>query len=439
MVWGALFFLLGIVLGVCIKHHRPQNGWSDDGGELPGLKQNYEQLLLASNQQSLREVTYETLQQEIEELVDTWFAKIDALVFLRLSLESEDGTVYYATDRGTIDNRNAVHDVAERLVVHEERDSALSPRYVSLNARMVASDPAQKELERSFFQLLLVNVRGFILRCLHEHQSMELRLMEAEMELARRVQSILIPKEPLTVNGLRAKAVYSPITYVGGDYLDYIRINERYTCFIVADVSGHGLPASLLATGIRSAVRAVLQKSCYPDEILGRLNQLLYEDLSKTRSFITMLVVVYDSDEHKLLLSRAGHPQPLYLSATQKTVLRCSGGVGLGLLPDSSYKLEDVPLVEEGILLLYTDGLIDTGRKEVVLSGVQDWLDELSLLAGKHRETKEDIIDHMETFIWERTCKGQQTDDISVLILQFPATSDIQLKSLLIEKEHPIS
>ncbi|MGG1664184.1 PP2C family protein-serine/threonine phosphatase [Brevibacillus sp. NRS-1366] len=382
------------------------------------LKQIYEYLLVASNEQSLREVTYETLQQVIEELVDTWFAKMDTLTFLQVSLESEKKEIYYCLERGTRSYGGHLYQVEQRIIVSEQRDSSLTPRYVALIAQIAIVDQERTELEQSFFQVLLVNVRGLILRCLHEHQSLSLGVMETEMGLARRIQSMLIPTEELTIKGLRARTVYAPITYVGGDYVDYIRIDDRYVCFIVADVSGHGLPASLLATGISSAARAVLQTSWSPDEILERLNQLLFENLSKTRSFITMLVAVYDSVEHKLLLSRAGHPQPLYLSATAKKVLGCSGGVGLGLLPDSTYPLEEVVLHEEAILLIYTDGLINTGRKEV-FRYLRLWLDELSELWDKPGSTNDAIIDQVESFLWTMIRREKQLDDMSVLILQF--------------------
>ncbi|MCG5250583.1 PP2C family protein-serine/threonine phosphatase [Brevibacillus agri] len=397
--------------------------WMNQQLSLVGkLKQSYEGLLIASNKISVSDVHYDSIHQLTSELVDAWFGQIHTLVYLGISWESEQGDVYFHTERGKRADRGAVQFIEERIVVSEQWDTAKTPRYVRLVAQTAIGehDMETKELEQSFFQLLLVNVRGLILRCLHEHQSTELKELELGMGLARRIQSMLIPKEEWQVNGLRARTVYVPVTYVGGDYIDFVRINERYTCFIVADVSGHGLPASIWATGIRIAVRAVLQTSWSPDEILQRLNQLLYADLAKTRSYITMLVAVYDATRHELLLARAGHPQPIYLSSTQKNVLRCRGGVGLGLLSDSTYQLEEVPLLEEGILLLYTDGLLDTGRKDVLRSS-HGLLEDLAALLDE--PGKEETMERVESYLWAMTGQGQQTDDISVLILQFQSGS----------------
>ena len=388
------------------------------------LKQNYEELLIASNKISVSDVHYDSIHRITTELVDVWFRQIKTLICIGISWESEHGDVYFHIERGKRDDLGAAHFVEERIVVSEQWDTAKTPRYVRLLAQTVCNeyDMETKELEQSFFQLLLVTVRGLILRCLHEHQSSELKELELEMGLARRIQSMLIPKEEWRVDGLRARTVFVPVTYVGGDYIDFVPIDERYTCFIVADVSGHGLPASIWATGIRIAVRAVLQNNSSPDDILQRLNQLLYTDLAKTRSYITMLVAVYDSFHHKILLARAGHPQPLYLSATKKAVLRCNGGVGLGLLSDSTYPLEEVPLKEEGILLLYTDGLLDTGRKDVLRSS-HGLLEELAVLLDERGPGSEETIERVESYLWATMRQGQQTDDISVLILQFQSGS----------------
>lgn len=233
--------------------------------QLLQLKQRYEQLLIVSNEQSMREVSYENLQQVIEELVDTWFTKMDTLLYLRLSLESADGVVYYESVRGNPDHPHIRHTVVEQIVVDEQRDSPLAPRYVVVLAKTAAEEADEREMEHPFYQLLAVNVRGLVLRCLHENQSLELRLMEQEMELARRIQLLLIPEERMVLPRLQAKAVYLPVAYVGGDYVDYVRIDQRYTCFVVADASGHGLPASLMANGMRSALRAVIQ-TCWESD-----------------------------------------------------------------------------------------------------------------------------------------------------------------------------
>ncbi|WP_409178097.1 PP2C family protein-serine/threonine phosphatase [Brevibacillus fortis] len=393
--------------------------------KLMELKQNYEYLVMTSNEQSQRQVNYESLMPFIEELVDTWFVKMDKPCFLSITFESALGAVYFRIERGNKESANVQREVEERIVVSEQCDTAQTPRYVRLFAQSNVNDRDLKELEKSFYGLLLVNIRALILRC-QQDQSSGQREIEMEMKLARRMQSMLIPTEELQLTSLRTRTVYVPVDYVGGDYIDYRQINDRYTCFIIADVSGHGFLASIWATGIRIAVRQVLQSSYSPDEILERLNQLLYADLVKTRSYITMLVAVYDEVEHKIRFGRAGHPQPFYLSKSNQTILASKGGVGLGLLPDSTYQMEEVPLEEEGMLLLYTDGLLDTGRKEVI-RGSRHWLEELSSLLNLPGDSKQESMNRVESYLMEITQQPNQTDDISVLILQFEPEESIAL------------
>lgn len=388
--------------------------------QLLGLNRNYEFLLNARNDIQIRPVTADSLQELVEELVGNWYARVHTMTYLRVTLESEDGILYHDAQCGAAEHPEVILRAHEQMKVDEPPDALKPIRFVTLTAEVKTGDSGENELDPSFFRFLLLHVHDHILRCLDNRCSVAFRGMEKEMELAQRLQSLLVPAEQLTLDHLMVRTVYSPVRYVGGDYIDYIRMDERYTCFIVADVSGHGLPASLLASGIRIAVRAVLQNSCAPDEILSRLNQLLYDDLSRTRSFVTMLVMVYDGVEHKLSLSRAGHPQPLYLSASRQGVLPCVGGVGLGLLRNSTYASEDLSLEESGMILVYTDGLLDRGGINQH-TYPKKWLEDLSVLLGNPAVNWIDAMDRVESILWDKMENEQQTDDISVLIMQFQA------------------
>ncbi|MBO8163811.1 MAG: serine/threonine-protein phosphatase [Brevibacillus sp.] len=383
---------------------------------LLALKQRYEKLLVASNEHSMRTIHYENLHRLIEEIVNVWYDTLVGLTFLRVSLQSETGTSYYEVVRsaGGYTVTPSSMTVTVRLTMSENTDTLLSPRYVVVEAAKEAT--AISTEEKPFFDLLAIHVRGLIQRCLQTQQSLELRLMEQEMELASRIQYTLIPRERLSLPLAEAKAVYIPATYVGGDYVDYLAVNDRYSCYLVADISGHGIPASLLTTGIRSAFRAVIQTCISPDEILSRLNRLLYEDLSRTRSFVTMCVAVLDHHQGVLKMSRAGHPAPLYLSKTRQMVVNCRRGVGLGLFEDATYPLDEWRIEENGLLLIYTDGLTDLGRRKQALT-LQDWLERLAIAVAQ-AGNEVDSITAVEQKIWQQARRLEQQDDISVLILE---------------------
>jgi len=387
----------------------------DKLAELLRMNQHLEKLLVASNEHSMRTIHYENLHKMIEEIVNVWYDTLSGVTFLRVSLQSETGTSYYEAVRSEYDSfvDPSYMTVTVRLTVSENADTLLSPRYVVVEA--IKDVPITKE-EKPIFDLLAIHVRGLIQRCLHNQQSLELRLMEQEMELAARIQYTLIPRERLVLPVAEAKAVYIPAAYVGGDYVDYLVVDDRYSCYLVADISGHGMPASLLTTGIRSAFRAVIQTCISPDEILSRLNRLLYEDLLRTQSFATMCVVVLDQVAGVLKMSRAGHPAPLYLSKSRQMVLECGRGVGLGLYEDARYPLDEWPIEEEAMLLLYTDGLTDLGRRTKALTP-EDWLRRWAAVTA-HADDHFDSIAAVEQSIWQQARQLEQHDDISVLILE---------------------
>ncbi|WP_019120165.1 PP2C family protein-serine/threonine phosphatase [Brevibacillus massiliensis] len=389
---------------------------NEDLSRVLKLKQSYEELLMKSNEHTMQPISYENLHQKIEQIVDVWYMTMIGMRFLRVSLQSERGEIYYQTERGSQPERYKEGYVLVRLIVDKERDTPLSPRYVAVEA---LTDESTEEV-RSFYQLLAIYVSRLIMRCLQEQQSLGLRLMEQEMELASRIQFSLIPKNRLVLPDVQAKAVYIPAAYIGGDYVDYFSINERYTCFLIADISGHGIPASLLTTGIRNSFRAVVQMCTSPDEMLVRLNHLLYEDLSETRSYITMLIAVFDHQEMVLRISRAGHPAPFYLSGTKQIHLTCARGMGLGLSLAAEYPLDEWKVEEDFTLLLYTDGLINLGRGRQIPDS-EKWLKLLGRVIKADQAREKDRIALLEREIWKKTRQQQQNDDISVLILDVKA------------------
>lgn len=368
-------------------------------------KKRYEKLLQKSNEQNVKTITYDNVHELIQEYVVHWYMTMNGFTFVRLSFESEEGHSYYEIVQGV--SKNLGDTTCVKLVVDEAKDSPMTPRYL-----VVEVEGVTQEDPKIFVEQLALHVCRMYHRCIQSRQDLELRLMEQEMALASKIQYSLIPKERLILPHIQAKAVYIPMDYVGGDYVDFVEIDDRYSCYLIADISGHGVPASLLTTGIRSLFRAVLQTCMTPDEILKRLNRLLYEDLSKTRSFVTMYVAVLDQMEGVLRMSRAGHPCPIYLSKSKQLILPCKRGIGLGLTEEAVFHCEEIPIEEDFTLLMYTDGLMNLSRKDA--NGIEQWLERLSVLV---QNGATDVISEIEQMIWKETGAVQQHDDITVLIM----------------------
>ncbi len=400
-----------------VKNMQEIQSTNDDMYKLLAMKQTYERLLMASNEQNMQDVHYENVHRLIEEIVKTWYDTINGLTYVGLELLNHGETIDFEVSYGSkpVDGQTPKLICVE-IQVDDRLDSSFSSRYVKVNA--LTQEPlSETDDVVSLYRLLAIHVRGLLLRCIQTQQSMELRLVEQEMELASKIQFSLIPRERLVLPGLQAKVVYIPATYVGGDYVDFVRINDRYSCFLVADIAGHGIPASLLTTGLRSSFHAVLQTCFTPQEILERLNRLLYDDLSRTRSFVTIFVAVFDQELKKLQTSRAGHPEPLYLSASKQSVLPCAHGIGLGLIKNATYQQNEFLIEEDFMLLIYTDGLIGLGERQMDMMITDQWIASFTEAVSPFGNADVDRIEAVERRIWERTRSKQQDDDISVLIL----------------------
>lgn len=383
------------------------------------IKQRYEALLVETNAQSMKEVNYENVHQFIGEIVHKWYKTMNNLHYLRVVLQTDEGEITYEVSHG------ARQGDQELFAVEIETSLGHTTGLIISEAVSMSDLTEEKELQHSFLRLLIIHVRGLLDRCLQHQQSLELRLVEQEMEFAAKIQFSLIPKERLMLENVEAKVLYLPAAYVGGDYVDFIQMDSRYSCFLVADISGHGIPASLLTTGLRSSFRAVLQTCRTPREILERLNFLMYDDLSKTRSFITMFVAVYDNFDQILWTSRAGHPEPYYFSESKSQILPCSNGMGLGFNKFAVYLQDEWKVEENFMVLMYTDGLVNLGENDRVMHNAR-WLESLADTYAQAQREGNDRIEAIEQKIWTEARKMQQDDDISVLILDFKTTGQQQ-------------
>jgi len=192
------------------------------------------------------------------------------------------------------------------------------------------------------------------------------RLQEAyqqidhELELARRVQQSLLPQTLPEVPPIRFAVHYRPSGRVGGDFYDVFRLDEHHVGFYVADVMGHGVPASLLTIFLKKAVKTKeIHGQNYrllpPDEVLQHLNRELLEQALAESPFITMVYVLLDRRTCSLSFARAGHPHPLYIPRRGPVELWQTHGSLLGVF-ETNFTLETQCLRPGDKFMLYTDG-----------------------------------------------------------------------------------
>ena len=179
-----------------------------------------------------------------------------------------------------------------------------------------------------------------------------------ELELAAEMQTMLIPRDLPNDNAVQASAWYLPHRQVGGDYYDLVRINDHELMLCVADVSGKGMAAALLMSNFQATLRAMLMLGYEQlDTLMRELNKLVM-DRARGERFITLFIGVVDTRTGLLRYVNAGHNAPLLWRRDLMTELK-DGSIALGMLPDLPFVKTGEAQVDGGMLMSYTDGLIE--------------------------------------------------------------------------------
>jgi sigma-B regulation protein RsbU (phosphoserine phosphatase) len=189
-------------------------------------------------------------------------------------------------------------------------------------------------------------------------ETIEAEQLEKQVQMAASVQQRMIPSEPPKVPGIDLSAAYVPCYTLGGDFYDFIPLPDDNIGLVVADVSGKGVPASLIMASVRAALRATVDNVYYLYEVMRRVNQMLFRD-TKPEEFVTLFYGVLDARNRRLTYCNAGHPPGLLLRNDQILELG-SENLVLGVNPEEQYTQSLLQLQEHDVLLLYTDGLLDS-------------------------------------------------------------------------------
>ncbi len=195
--------------------------------------------------------------------------------------------------------------------------------------------------------------------------------IQRELDLARNIQASLIPAEVPLVEGLKFAARYEPMREVGGDMYDfmYFREPDRIGIFI-CDVTGHGVPAALIAGMVKSLI---ISAPIDPDRPAVLLEYINSKVLGRTQdNFITACFVIFDQKNRTCRLARAGHCWPLLVRDKKVRELKSRGRI-LGIFPEITCEEISIPMNKGDRLLLYTDGLSETRNSEGVLFQDRDF------------------------------------------------------------------
>ena len=238
--------------------------------------------------------------------------------------------------------------------------------------------------------------------------------MQEEVRLAARIQTELLPKTPPSIAGYEIVGKTIPAQEVGGDYFDFIPIDEHRLAFCLGDVTGKGLPASLLMANLQATLRGQTLTTGSPKTCLERSNQLLYQSTSPEK-FATLFYAILDFEHHHIHYSNAGHDNPYLCSDNVATKRLKVGGIPLGMLPDFSFEQESVPLEDDSILVAYSDGVTEAMNAQEEMFGEE----RIAAVIDQHKhEPASEIIDHLFSAVKSFAAGHPQSDDITVVVMR---------------------
>src|SRR6184192_2936522 len=247
----------------------------------------------------------------------------------------------------------------------------------------------------------------------------EKKRLDHDLEIARDIQRILLPEKSPAVPGFEIAGINIPARQVSGDYFDYIRVDEHRLGVAIADVSGKGVPASLIMAICRSVLRSQAPQNPSPADVLKAVNRQLYPDI-KEDMFISMAYLVVDYSVGSITLARAGHDAPLLYRRAQQTVelIKPPGmvvGIDSGSVFDRITNDFAIPLEEDDCLVLYTDGVTEALDAEGFEFGADRMIQSVRASAAQGASaiiTR--LIDDVRNFVGSHP----QNDDITVITIR---------------------
>jgi phosphoserine phosphatase RsbU/P len=259
---------------------------------------------------------------------------------------------------------------------------------------------------------------GYVAAARTQRTEEQLLTLNKEMEIARGIQAGLLPEKSFSVAGLTAASRYVPATSVAGDFYDFLP-KDGGLGVLIADVSGHGVPAALSASMVKVAIRAQRDWADKPAQVLTGLNSILCGSLQG--QFVTAGYLYLDPGCGALAYAGAGHPPLLAWRAREKKV-ECmeENGLMLGIFPEGAYKSMTADLEPGDRFVLYTDGITEAPS----LSGEEFGMDRFKSFLAEHagrsaQELCDALVKHVTA--WSGNSAREQHDDLTLIVVDYNA------------------
>lgn len=241
--------------------------------------------------------------------------------------------------------------------------------------------------------------------------------MSSELEVASEIQQKILPTKSPQVPGLIVETKTRPAVEIGGDSFDYINGKDA-TYFYIGDVTGHGAPAALVMMMVNTLLHSYAEMYSSPYDIIVNTNRQLKPRI-KSSMFMTAVLLKWDHIKQLMTFVGAGHEHILvYKAASGQVEVKESGGIALGMTPDNSKIVKEyaVPLEENDVLVLYTDGITEAENNQGEMFG----LDRLVELVKKYAVEygPEGVNHHIALDFSQFVGETEQADDITLMVIK---------------------
>ncbi len=243
------------------------------------------------------------------------------------------------------------------------------------------------------------------------YAAIEKERLDKELQVAAEIQRMLIPQQMPALPFLDIAAAYLPCKEVGGDFYDIMQLDENRFIFIIADVSGKGIPGAMVVSNMQATLRGLLQYSTDLLSVVKRLNETIIRTTISGR-FITFFIGLYDHRQSTITFVNAGHNPPLIIDDRGNIKELSTGGIFIGFTP-WEYQSETVAFNQGYTFVMYTDGLVESMNEREEEFG----LDALKkIITSSHQNgsatLKDEIIRQVKNHIGTKPLE----DDFTLMI-----------------------
>ena len=245
-------------------------------------------------------------------------------------------------------------------------------------------------------------------------EEQNLMLMQEEMRLAAETQINLLPKSIPKVADYQIAGKSIPAKDVGGDYYDFIQIDDNNFAFCLGDVSGKGMSAAMLMSNLQATLRAQILSGVNSKETITRTNPVLFQNTDSTK-FVTLFLGIVNIKSNEINYCNAGHNNPYYLDKNNQIKELDVGGLILGFQPDSLYLEGKIPFHPDEMIVLYSDGITEAMNDQNEEFGEERLI---KLITQYKNEDIYKLIDRIIVAVNAFSEGVAQSDDITVMIIK---------------------